>query len=297
MKCQKVELLISAHLDGEVTVSEWQEVEAHIESCGGCAAKLHAFQQTTDVFKRDLPEHEPSQHVWSQIAKRIEALDKPSRATRLLDWLRAASDRLIIRQSAPVRVAQAGLVLAGIIFLVFTRLPYKLDAPLTPSAVELPAMDKPAEIPSDPEYDPTEEKQRLLQASIIEQVQNYLEKAGVLLLEVKNSDSDADVDEVAAIRSSSEDLLEQTILMKQNLKESKLVVLGNIVQQLELILSDVANLDDAPDSDEIESLKATILQNDLLIKIEIYDVRKLEQNRDETKAGSAFNRKQQLQKI
>jgi anti-sigma factor RsiW len=50
MKCEEVEVLIHALVDGELDAGHAREVEAHIAGCPGCAKKLREFQDLRNAM-------------------------------------------------------------------------------------------------------------------------------------------------------------------------------------------------------------------------------------------------------
>jgi len=50
MTCKEVELLIHAHLDGELDAGHAREVEAHVENCPPCASQLRAYRELQEAM-------------------------------------------------------------------------------------------------------------------------------------------------------------------------------------------------------------------------------------------------------
>jgi anti-sigma factor RsiW len=50
MTCKEAELLIHAHLDGELDAGHAREVEAHLENCPPCAAQLRAYRELQEAM-------------------------------------------------------------------------------------------------------------------------------------------------------------------------------------------------------------------------------------------------------
>ena len=275
MKCEEVELILSARLDGEATASQWKIAEAHLATCARCAQTWQSFQSSTSLLKQSLPRPEPSPVLWHRLSARLEKLPSEHWPGRLLNWLSAKWEYLAIRSPRQVRFAQAGLAFA-MLALIFASL-LQITKPqmavehkggLSDSAASaIVATRSKAERPQDA-------SQRQLLAR---QVKGYFEEATLVLLEVKNSEADPTVMDFTGIRQASQKLLEETMLLKADLQRENLTALRATVEQLEIILLDMANLHDHPASEDIEMLRATIRQNDLLIKIEIIDLKALEQ--------------------
>lgn len=281
MKCKTVEQLISAHLDGEVTASDWREAQAHIEGCPRCTATLATFKRSTDLYQQELAPREPSVDLWAGVSERIHGLQQPSRASRRVERLKQLWEEFIFRPIPAIRFAQVGFVFAALLGFMLVQFQPKDGAELA-RTVEPEPMDRGGEIRSAPFAPTRPRREPRVQPVLADYVEKYLEKAGVLLLEVKNSDVEPDSEELVDLRQASQNLLEETILIKQDLKEIDLTMLKKTVEQLEMVLLDIANLSEMPENEEIDLLKAAIVQKDLLIKIEIYDAKKIEGRMHET---------------
>ena len=63
---------LSEYLDGELSVAERQELEAHLTSCEECAAMLERLRRVV-TRAQDLEDRPPAGDLWSGIAERIGA--------------------------------------------------------------------------------------------------------------------------------------------------------------------------------------------------------------------------------
>jgi anti-sigma factor RsiW len=63
---------LSEYLDGELSVAERQELEAHLTSCEECAAMLEQLRRVV-TRAQDLEDRPPAGDLWSGIAERIGA--------------------------------------------------------------------------------------------------------------------------------------------------------------------------------------------------------------------------------
>lgn len=290
MNCKNVEMLISAYLDGEVTASQWKEAQAHIASCAGCSATLTAFQRSTDLVKQELTPRDPAGDLWAGIAARIRHQKHPSRASLLINRMKQLLEDYILRPIPAVRYAQVGIAFAALLMFMIVQFQRGDSAKLARS-VEPEQIGMSVETGLAPFGPEKPQRPRLILASSVEK---YLEKANVLLLEVKNGEAMPDSAELMDFRQTSQNLLEETILIKKDLKDADLTLLKKTVEQLEMILFDIANLSQTPEDDEIDLVKAVILQKDLLIKIEIYDAKDIENNlggsRFQSKREQPYNR-------
>ncbi len=275
MKCREVEIIISAHLDGEVTASEWREAEAHIQSCAHCAQTLALFRNSTAFIRQHATELEPSPRVWLGIARQLEAQPKQAWRKKILVRLLDVLDNYLFHPSTTIRYIQvasaAAVIVLAAVFLLQNG--FKKSAVTTLTETMTPSQ-LPSATPS-VDFTKQQEKRQFAQALLLDEVKNYFEQAGVLLLEVKHLEPELDRERLPQIRRASQNLLEETLLIKKDLKQADLGILSSVVEQLEIVLLDLANLKEKTENEEVELLQATIMKQDLLIKIEIIDLKKM----------------------
>ncbi|MGH7452164.1 MAG: hypothetical protein ACRENG_12515, partial [bacterium] len=169
-----------------------------------------------------------------------------------------------------VASAAAAVVLAAV-FLLQNGFKKSAVTPLTETMT-------PSQLPSTTplvDFAKQQERRQFAQSLLFEEVKNYFEQAGVLLLEVKHLEPELDRERIPQIRRASQNLLEETLLIKKDLEKADLGILSTMVEQLEIVLLDLANLKEKTEKEEVELLKATIVKQDLLIKIEIVDLKKM----------------------
>lgn len=275
MKCHEVEIIISAHLDGEVTASEWHEAEAHIKTCAHCTQTLALFRNSTAFIRQHATELEPSPGVWLGIARQLETQPKQAWRKKILARLLDLLDNCLIHPSTSIRYIQvaaaAAVIVLAAIFLLQKDFEKPAVTPLTETTTpsQLPSTTSPVD------FDKQQEKRQFAQVLLLDEVKNYFEQTGVLLMEVKHLEPELDRERIPQIRRASQNLLEETLLIKKDLEHADLGILSQVVEQLEIVLLDLANLKEKAEKEEVELLQATIVKQDLLIKIEIIDLKKM----------------------
>lgn len=275
MKCHEVEIIISAHLDGEVTASEWREAEAHIKTCAHCAQTLALFRSGTVFIRQHATELEPAPRVWLGIARQLEAQPKQAWRKKIMARLLDLLDNYLFHPSTSIRYVQVASAAAAIVLAAVFLLQKGFEkSTLTPLAETMTPRQLPSATPA-VDFARQSEKRQFAQALLLDEVKNYFEQAGLLLLEVKYLEPELDRERIPQIRRASQNLLEETLLIKKDLKQADLGILSQVVEQLEIVLLDLANLKEKTENEEVELLKATIVKQDLLIKIEIIDLKKM----------------------
>ena len=80
MKCEQVQALLNAYLDGEVTPSERALIQAHLSGCTVCQQELDllstARSQVRSALQRRASQAVPSQDAWSRLEARLPKLQE-----------------------------------------------------------------------------------------------------------------------------------------------------------------------------------------------------------------------------
>ena len=83
MNCERMEGRLLAYMDGRAAESDRHIIEAHLEQCGACRARVRGFQSIWGILG-ELPEHEPSSAFDLRLQARLAA--EPAR-TSFWTWL------------------------------------------------------------------------------------------------------------------------------------------------------------------------------------------------------------------
>ncbi|MCK4580605.1 MAG: zf-HC2 domain-containing protein, partial [Dehalococcoidia bacterium] len=77
MDCKDINELFAAYLDGEVTLEEREQIEAHLLTCSRCREELEALAATQENLRQALKVTaagvSPSPRAWAEIRRRLEA--------------------------------------------------------------------------------------------------------------------------------------------------------------------------------------------------------------------------------
>jgi len=79
MKCHRINILLPAYLDNEVTAEERKTIEEHLNSCPGCQKALNDLTKTVELT-RNLPKLEPPPFFEQRIMARIREESTPKRS-------------------------------------------------------------------------------------------------------------------------------------------------------------------------------------------------------------------------
>jgi hypothetical protein len=84
MKCEEIGILLSAHVDQEITEKERRLVENHLKDCEVCRRTVSAFSEMHRLY-RDMPVMEPLPGFRQRVTQRLE---KGPRLPLLEGWWR-----------------------------------------------------------------------------------------------------------------------------------------------------------------------------------------------------------------
>ena len=76
MKCEEIEILLSAYIDGEVTDREKRATEKHIRECKVCRRLLADFSELHSLYKELEPVEAPK-GFRQRVTQRIDVRPKP----------------------------------------------------------------------------------------------------------------------------------------------------------------------------------------------------------------------------
>ncbi len=116
---------LSAYVDGELTLHEAGEVEAHLAQCASCRAELERLQSLKSLLGR-LPERPVPETLWTSVRAQLDQPQQPWIAT-VEEWLRG-----VVRRPALTAAALALVAIFVVIPLVRGRLERLRAAELGP---------------------------------------------------------------------------------------------------------------------------------------------------------------------
>ena len=90
MKCKRVDRMLVAYLDGEVTRAERAEIEAHLVGCAACAGELASMQavrhQIGTTLRAVAATATPSAQAWDRTRERLSQRSRSLRWERRIAW-------------------------------------------------------------------------------------------------------------------------------------------------------------------------------------------------------------------
>ena len=264
--CQHYEDLIAEKLFGELSPEDKQRLERHLEACPGCHAQV-AEMETTLHLAAAPPRPEPSAAFWDGYYARLvsrmrEEEHRPNRTSRLAAWLRLPGR---LNLSALMLGPRWGYQLSGAVALLAVGvligwLVFGNAASHAPEMAEGPGVETPVQA-----------------ASLEARADRYLERSKVLLLGLVNLEPEAQDPALLNLSRQQEiarELIDESGALKDELTDADERLLRALIDDLEVILLQIANIEAGYDVPAIEMVKSGVDRRALLLKINLTEMRR-----------------------
>jgi hypothetical protein len=232
------------HFYGDDDAAEEARVDAHLHACASCQATWVEFRETMQmVDAAHVPEPGAGfeRIVWARLQPAL-AEARPRRQ-RWLAW-----PRLL----APLGAA-AVVVVAGVVTVHLT-LGARQSAPVaTTAAVSAPLDAKSAAL----------QRERVLLTAL----NGHFDEAQLVLTELMNAPEGSNAD-FSFARQTAGDLVASGRLYRATAERNGNVRLAAMLDELETVLTDVAQTPDRMDQADLQSLRSRITSSNLLFKVQ-----------------------------
>lgn len=257
-ECQQMHEMIVDALYDALDDGQKTRLHTHLKSCPDCAGLYQQLAETIRVMNaRETSERD--EVFWAGYSKRLAARlesqewgSKPS----LRQW--TFFERLAWHNHPALRVgAIAALVLVGILLgkWIWTE--------------DRPPRLEPRAIVSTPHQADT------LPAFLEDRAQSYLQKSKVLLLALANFDPQTDDTASLNLQSQrriSEILVQEAAYLKIALNNPAETRLRELISDLEIILLQIANLEDEYDLEVVEMVQKGVNKRGVLFRIDLSEI-------------------------
>ena len=223
------------HYYGEARPAE-HGIESHLESCAECRASWHQLRRVMEAIDTaPVPEPGPSfeRTVWARLAPELPHA-KP--AGTLARWF-----------SAP-RLVMAGSLAALVLVVAALRF--------------MPGMAPAATTVA--ESGETHQEQVMLTA-----VSDHIERSQVVLVEMANAAPGPDAVDVSLERNAADDLVSAGRLYRETAIQTGNLQLAALLEELEMVLVDIARGPEALSADQLSAIRAQIEQQELIFKLQV----------------------------
>lgn len=254
-KCRKCRSQITEAFYDELNAEEKEWFFSHLESCSVCASEYEKMTATLRTFSQ--PERaEPGEmfwdNYWDNLEGKLDAPEKSGFSVKL--WWQHIWGRFQFQPQMAYRFAMGvALVVVGVLIGKFyfsspqTQQPYMTE---TIQQAELPTA----------------------QASLETRANRYIDRSKILLLGLVNFDASAEDTYALDLpyqKKISQDLVHEAAYLKGELTDPAQMQLRELISDLEMILLQIANLENEHDLAAIDIVKSGVDQTGLLLKINL----------------------------
>lgn len=261
MLCKNVQKNLSEYLEKRLPDSQQIKFERHLKSCANCSAELAAFKMIV-AEASSLERAETPDSLWARIESELEVKDAPfaKRISGAFIELRKKVNNVFRFPVPAIQMAGVLAILLIGIFLGRNFFPIRENETLQPKDIEQ-----------------TELK------LISQRTEHYLEKSAILFLGIVNAEAPQEENsDWSTEKRVAQNLVKEAVFLKGGLSRTRNERVKQLVEELELILLEIANLEEEQDVENIELIKSGIDRKGLLLKIHLHDLSP-EQNLKSTK--------------
>lgn len=228
------------HYYGEAQAAETGITE-HLDACAECGAAWHQLRRVMEAIDAaPVPEPSPSfeRNVWARLEREIGDAPAPARAgSGWRAWF-----------TGPRLVLAGGL--AAVILVVGAL---RMTTTVTPG--DTLAADTAA----------GEHREQVMLTA----VSDHIEQSQVVLVELANAEPGGDEIDVSLERDAADQLVSAGRLYRETAKETGNLQLAALLEELEMVLVEIARGPNALSGDELDALRAQIEEQQLIFKLRV----------------------------
>lgn len=254
--CRDYEPLFVESFYNEINAEDQRRLEEHLKECESCAAEYSGMKATLNTIgqrrKKEVPEGFWENYL-PNLENRMQRENSEKPVSKVISW----HQNLNTKYAWAVRLAAAiAFVSIGIFIGKYFQ-------------------NEPAPITSIPKTQDVEIVPATAAAD--ERAMRYLKRSQVLLLGLVNYEPDqnqAYVPNLDRKKEISRELIQEAGLIKQDLNTPEQRRLKALVSDLEVILVQIANLEEKNDLPQIELVKNGVDRKGILLKINLEEMRR-----------------------
>jgi len=238
------------HFYGEARPGHEAAVEEHLRACPACQAVWTDLAETlklVDNARAPEPDDAFEQRIWARVQDAISApeADVAPASGRVLPF------RMRDRFAIPVALLATAAAAVILVFALTGRFLPTTTAPKPPAVTK-------ATMPLD-----RAARERVLLTAL----DDHFQRSEMLLVELMNASATGSTDELGFERQTADDLVASSRLYRQSAQLNGNVRLAQMLDDLELVLVEIARTPDRVDRTDLRSLRARIENDDLLFKV------------------------------
>jgi hypothetical protein len=112
-----------------------------------------------------------------------------------------------------------------------------------------------------------------IRSLVDEETLRHFEKAQLLLRAFRNSDASDSAEEIAEDRQRSRDLLFKNVLLRREAEAKGNLAVGQVLNDLEPLLLDIANLPEGATSDDLRAVRERMHRGEIIATLQLYTAR------------------------
>ena len=265
MNCRQCEDLFVGALYRELEPESRRLFDTHLESCSGCAATYVRLQSTLEVMDRRV-QPDPGHGYWAGFWNRLSARMEREEEGRRRGWLGRLFPSM---PDATERWAYRGVVAA--VLVVFGAVAGRVLIPGMGTGPESGAGGEPRVAVME-----IRGGDAVVQTAAEACARQYIEDSQVLLLALVKFDPGTETEYLSdwsAEKKRSRELVSQAASLKENLNDPGQRRLRELVNELELIMIQIANIGSAADVESVELIRSSVNDRDVMLKINLEKLR------------------------
>lgn len=255
-QCQDIHEMMAEALYGDLDGERRAEFDAHLQTCPDCARLYQEMVETLRLMSaRETAE--PDEAFWAGYSERLTArLESQQRRHQenLRTGRRVWHPHLALRIGAVAALLLVSIFLGKWIWTGEQSLEHEPEA----------TVSTPGQADS-------------VDGLVNDRVQSYLQKSQVLLLALANFDPRTDDAVTLNLQSQkriSESLVQEAAYLKTALADPAEMRLRELVSDLEMILLQIANLEDEHDLEAVEMVQRGVDKQGVLFRIDLSKINK-----------------------
>lgn len=254
--CKKYEDLFLKALYDDLDDKERNQFHNHLKGCEACKLRYNRYKATLQIMDRKQDQELPQEYWDSYWDRLLDKMETPEKET--MRWI-PKNKKFKIIIPLPSWSYKVGFALGVLVIGIFLG-----------RTIFSPSSDILQERMS------SKQKYNTL-ASLDARTNKFLEKSRILLLGIINYDPDTDERSsfnLEGNREISQQLVQDVYSLQEDLEQTSQNKLSRLVEELELILLQIANLESEEDIAQIEMIQSGVEQKSILMKITINEMKK-----------------------
>jgi hypothetical protein len=273
-ECKKNRSLLTDALFDELEESRLKAFHGHIQKCARCSKEYSRLKDTVGVMKKR-ERFEPEKETWDQFWPQLQkSMGQESTPDRQLSSIKSRRSKQWF--GVPRWVFQATAALLLVIGGVFIG-----------KSLNFPN-------PSRPGSDPYLTQRSIDTQEVIHRAERYIDRSKLILVALVNfnpQEEDPYGLNLPLQQQVSQELVQQASVLKSDLEDIRQRQLYELISDLELILLQIANLEDEINTEAIEIVQHGLDRNGILMKINLFDMRKETQRTKENVSDPRVSRR------